>query len=239
MGRGLAAPDGLRRSARTRNKKGNGLQDTNVVRVDEIVAILKEILDGRRPDMGGVDATLRGSLEEVADRLEGLAGELSELSPSDELTSLAKETVFNNVLWREFNRAQRYKEPLSLVLLEVDDFPRIEKSAGRETADKVLREVAGIVLQVIRETDLAARYGDDRFAVVMPQTALEGATGFIQRLRRAVEEEGISADGIAGSACISAGAATVPADGVNTAPDLVARASAALEAAKAAGHGAS
>jgi len=213
------------------------LQGSDTVQVQEVVKLINAALEGRVPDLTGVPEALAAAVTEVAERIEGLSAEVSDLSPSDELTSLAKENVFNNVLWREFNRSERYKEPLSLVLLEIDDIEKFAAERGRADADRVLRHVASVMLQVIRETDLAARYGDERFVVVMPQTGLDGAREFIGRLRKAVEAGGTEINGGSVRPCVSAGAASVPDDGIRTAPDLVARAAAALELAKGAAHG--
>ena len=213
------------------------MQGRDLVNVQEVVKLISAALEGQAPDLTGLPGPLAAAITEVAERIEALTSEVSDLSPRDELTSLAKESVFNNVLWREFNRAERYKEPLSLVLLEVDDFEKFAGDRGRAEADKLLRQVASVILQVIRETDLAARYGDDRFVVVMPQTGLEGAREFIGRLRKAIEAGDGDMNGGSARPRVSAGAASVPGEGVRTAPDLVSRAATALDLAKSAAHG--
>jgi len=203
---------------------------------EKTAEFITAVLNGEKPDLSSVDPALKGALADLSERIDGLSEEISELSPSDELTSLAKENVFNNVLWREFNRAERYKEPLSLVLLEVEQFEETVEKRGEKEGDRLLKHVASIILQMVRETDLAARYGQERFAVIMPATAQKGALEFAQRLRKAVEEGRIDMNGGSMALSIAIGAASVPGEGIKTAPDLVEKAAASLDAAKSAGR---
>ena len=154
------------------------------------------------------------------------------MSPSDELTSLAKEDVFNNVLWREFNRALRYKGSVSVALVEVGAFDQYKEKHGGEAAEQVVREVASVMLQMVRETDLAARYGRDTFAVIMPETGAQGAGEFAQRLRAAVIDALSKKAGDGAEVKVSVGFASVPSDDIKTAPELVEKAALSLENAK-------
>jgi diguanylate cyclase (GGDEF)-like protein len=201
-----------------------------------VASAIDSILEGETPDVSTLDPRLASALNDVAGRMESLNVELAEMSPSDELTSLAKEGVFNNVLWREFNRAQRYNEPMSLVMLEVERIEEIAGERGQKEKDAILKRVASVILQMVRETDLAARDGEDRFAVIMPQTAEKGALEFSQRLSKSIEEGGAGADGGEAAVTVAMGAASIPGEGVKTAPDLVTKASAALGRARSAGR---
>jgi diguanylate cyclase (GGDEF)-like protein len=85
---------------------------------------------------------------------------------------------------------------------------------------------------MVRESDLAARYGEDRLAIIMPETGHDGAAEFSQRLSRAIEETAVDGNGGGIKVSVSIGLASLPADDVATAPDLVEKAARALEQAK-------
>ena len=122
---------------------------------------------------------------------------------TDELTGIANRRQFFDVLGREFERAQRFDQPLSLIMLDIDDFKRINDrpELGHLAGDAVLRAVAATIQGMIREIDLAARYGGEEFAVLLPQTDLEGAAqpgrapadgdrGAADRVRRRADRRG-------------------------------------------------
>jgi len=197
-----------------------------------IASAIDKTLEGGDPDLSSFDPAVADAVERVADKLDWLAREIVDLSPSDEATSLVKEEVFNNVLWREFNRAQRYKASMSVVLVEINDYEKYSSGHGPDAAGRLVRHVASTILQMVRESDLAARYGEDRLAIIMPETGHDGADEFSQRLSRAIEETAVDGDGGAVKVSVTIGLASVPADDVATAPDLVEKAARALEQAK-------
>ena len=155
----------------------------------DLVTLISKMADGEKVDFSNQPPEMAKALEALSTRIELLADELSELSPRDSLTSLAKEEVFNNVLWREFNRAVRYEEPLSVALFQLRGLDAMRSGQGASAADQAIQSVSSVLLQMIRETDLGARYGDDRFAVIMPGTPADGAQEFISRFRRLLEEK--------------------------------------------------
>ncbi len=106
---------------------------------------------------------------------------------SDGLTGLANRRQFYEVLGREYERAQRFGQPLALILLDIDDFKQINDSRGHLAGDAVLHGVAATLSGLIREIDLAARYGGEEFAVLLPQTSLEGAGKLAERLRAEIQ----------------------------------------------------
>ena len=111
---------------------------------------------------------------------------LEELAVTDGLTQLYNRTHFCQVLDREISRAQRYGHPPSLVLLDVDDFKQVNDTYGHPAGDAVLKELAVIIHSVVRHVDIAARYGGDEFAILMPQTDLAGAMRLAARLQQQV-----------------------------------------------------
>ena len=138
---------------------------------------------------------------------------VKEQAVTDELTGIANRRRFFDVLGREFERAQRFDQPLSLIMLDIDDFKRINDrpELGHLAGDAVLRAVAATIQGMIREIDLAARYGGEEFAVLLPQTDLEGALNLAERLRMAIEERPIEFGGeLIGEVTASFGVASGP-----------------------------
>ena len=156
---------------------------------------------------------------------------------TDELTGLANRRQFYEVLGREFERAHRFGTPLSLVLLDIDDFKRINDTHPMKhlAGDAVLGAVAAAIAGHTRDIDLAARYGGEEFAVLLPQTDREGAVNLAERLRVAIAERLVSFGGEEGmSVTASFGVASGPQDD-QTQLDLIAAADNALYASKRAG----
>ncbi len=151
---------------------------------------------------------------------------------TDALTGLANRRQFYEVLGREYERSQRFGTPLSLILLDIDDFKHINDTRGHLAGDAVLHGVAATLAELIREIDMAARYGGEEFAILLPQTAQEGAAQLAERLRREIATRPIrfgpdEIEGITASFGVAAG----PEDSM-TQIDLIASADAALYQAK-------
>jgi diguanylate cyclase (GGDEF)-like protein len=151
---------------------------------------------------------------------------------TDALTGLANRRQFYEVLGREYERAQRFGQPVSLILLDIDDFKQINDSRGHLAGDAVLHSVAATLSEVIREIDLAARYGGEEFAVLLPQTGPEGAANLAERLRTEIAARSIrfGTEEITGVTA-SFGVAAGPVND-QTQIDLIASADAALYHAK-------
>jgi len=111
----------------------------------------------------------------------------TELSRHDALTGLANRRAFDDFLLESFNLARRHRHALSLVLLDVDRFKSYNDAFGHPAGDELLRTLAGLLQCVGRETDLVARIGGEEFAIVLPETDLEGAEALAERVRAAVE----------------------------------------------------
>jgi diguanylate cyclase (GGDEF)-like protein len=152
---------------------------------------------------------------------------------TDALTGLANRRQFYEVLGREYERAQRFGQPVSLILLDIDDFKQINDSRGHLAGDAVLHSVAATLAEVIREIDLAARYGGEEFAVLLPQTGPEGAANLAERLRSEIAARSIrfGTEEITGVTA-SFGVAAGPHEQMPTQIELIASADAALYQAK-------
>lgn len=195
------------------------------------------------PEAHEVGGTTRNALEAVAGlialgvdraRLAGLAGERSEwlgrIAGLDPLTGLANRRTLDRVIELEIARADRQQQVLSIAVFDVDGFRDLNRDAGTDAGDDVLRAVAAILAEQVRLVDTVARIGGDEFIVVAP------GSGGVTVADRVVGAVG-ALDQIAGtSVSVSAGVSRFPADGTSG-EALLDAALAALEAARAAGPG--
>ena len=106
----------------------------------------------------------------------------------DELTGLANHRRFQEFLDAELERARRFEQDTALILLDIDDFKRVNDTWGHQQGDLVLQEVARVLTETSREIDEPARYGGEEMVVALPQTDIEGAHHLAERMRRAIEE---------------------------------------------------
>jgi diguanylate cyclase (GGDEF)-like protein len=152
---------------------------------------------------------------------------------TDELTGLANRRRFMEAFGGEIGRAERFGGTLTLVLADIDDFKRINDQFGHHVGDEALRRFAGLLTAELREIDVAGRLGGEEFAVLLPETDLEGALVAAERIRRAVEESELAlSEAVRIRFTASLGVASYEGD---PADRLLRRADAALYQAKADG----
>jgi len=111
------------------------------------------------------------------------------LATVDTKTQLYNYRHFHSVLKHEMAIAKRYKRNLSMLLLDLDDFKRINDTYGYLRGDEVLQMVATIIKSSIRETDIAGRFGGEEFVVLMPETSIEKAKEVAERIRKDIAED--------------------------------------------------
>jgi diguanylate cyclase (GGDEF)-like protein len=189
------------------------------VDADELVARLERLL----------------SLKASHDRLLEKAAELERLSLTDSLTGLGNRRLFDARLHGEFLRSQRYRDPVSLLLIDLDRFKSINHRHGHQAGDELLRAVAGALCGAVRGIDVVCRYGGEEFAVILPRTPLAGSLAVARRVCEAVASAR-PAGGVHLQVTASVGAATLPGEDVHTGPDLIRAADAALYRAKRSGR---
>ena len=122
---------------------------------------------------------------------------------TDELTGLFNHRRFQEVMAQEVERAKRFGHELGLIMLDIDNFKSVNDTYGHLQGDVVLREVARVLRESSREIDEPARYGGEEMAVALPQTDLEGAYQFAERVRTAIEALRIARLDGAGAPCAS------------------------------------
>lgn len=110
------------------------------------------------------------------------------LSVTDALTGLYNSRHFYERLHEEVERAQRYGRPLSLIVLDADNFKQVNDTYGHLQGDQVLQVLAGVIGHCLRRTDSAYRYGGEEFTAIMPEATLEAAALVAERLRRSFSE---------------------------------------------------
>lgn len=166
----------------------------------------------------------------AAEQVQALVRErdqLKALSTTDGLTQLANHRAFQERLREEFRRAQRYDDPMALILMDVDHFKVINDTYGHLAGDDVLRRVAQALRTAVRETDFVARYGGEEFGVLLPKTHLAGALTVAERMSQGLKTVRSGTDS-AIRVTASFGVSGFPGRGVTTAELLLKAADEAL-----------
>ncbi|MDP9361819.1 MAG: diguanylate cyclase [Acidobacteriota bacterium] len=154
------------------------------------------------------------------------------LSITDGLTKLYNHRHFQDELARAFEESARYERPLSLVIVDLDFFKKVNDTYGHAIGDEVLKGISKIFQQSIRTADLAARYGGEEFALMLPETIIDDAINFAEKIRGIVESTPIETQAAAISMTVSIGVATVPHTRIHSAKELIVAADKALYRAK-------
>ncbi len=180
-----------------------------------------------------------GRLKAVVETLRDMTDEkqaqiaLEQLATRDGLTGLANRRCFDDTLHAEWQRAMRQRQPLSLLMVDVDNFKQYNDAYGHVGGDDCLQRIAGAVAKEMRTNDLVARYGGEEFAVILPNQSLKGAAIVAERIRCRVEQLRLPNLGAAQRfVTVSIGAATALAAPECDPSQLLATADAALYRAK-------
>jgi two-component system, cell cycle response regulator len=158
------------------------------------------------------------------------------LSITDGLTKLHNHRYFQDELARAFENSQRYERPLSLAMIDIDFFKKVNDTYGHAAGDDVLKAVARLYRDSVRSTDLVARYGGEEFAVMMPETELSDAITFAEKIRSMIEETSITTQAGTLNATVSIGVASVPHSRIHSSKELIVAADKALYRAKKSGR---
>ena len=114
---------------------------------------------------------------------------LYEIATHDEKTGLYNSKFFKSVLGLELDKAKRGKK-LSLIMLDIDHFKKINDKYGHLAGDKILKQLANLLQQKIRKSDIASRFGGEEFLIMLPNAAKEKAKMVAERLRKSVQSAG-------------------------------------------------
>lgn len=178
----------------------------------------------------------RHKLEVQTKRLLERNKRLESLVVRDSLTSLYNHKHLHEMLRIEFERARRYHDLLSCMMIDIDHFKVVNDTHGHQFGDFVLTSLARMLQSMIRDVDIVARYGGEEFFVILPNTRLEGAHALGEKIREAVHAHNFHYEGRAAIITISAGISSVSDRDVHSKDDLIQHADNALYEAKSRGR---
>jgi two-component system cell cycle response regulator len=208
------------------------LQSTNGTHVNDVKVTRTQLKDGDLVRCGvAICKFLAGDNIEAA-----YHEEIYRMSIMDGLTGVHNKRYFMEFLERELAGAVRQQTPLSLIMVDIDHFKKINDTHGHLAGDAAPKELCRRLKPRIRTTDLLARYGGEEFAVVLPATDRDGALQCAEMLRGLVQEQPFTYDAIQIPATISLGAAMVDLAAPGTPTELIGRADANLYEAKRSGR---
>jgi diguanylate cyclase len=208
---------------------------------------LGSVIEGLTSDMDGMRHALRNShgdlkearaqAEQAEQRIQALETELAQVSTlvrEDQLTGALNRRGLDEAFARELARADRLAAPLSIALLDIDHFKKLNDSLGHQAGDEALKHLTRVVRDLMRPTDTLGRYGGEEFLILLPNTGQDEAVTILKRLQRELTRQFFLHDNNKVLITFSAGVAERSQDEAQTA--LVARADAAMYRAKAAGR---
>jgi diguanylate cyclase (GGDEF)-like protein len=157
--------------------------------------------------------------------------EIKRQAAIDGLTNMFNHRAFHDRLDYEWKQMQRNGEPLTLMMIDLDHFKRVNDTYGHQTGDRILRQVSALLAKLARDSDTVGRYGGEEFAVLLPGTTAQQASKLAERIRKVVERTRFGPEGVAIQVTLSLGVASAPADAAD-ADHLVSAADKALYWAK-------
>jgi two-component system cell cycle response regulator len=175
-------------------------------------------------------------IKNLQDQLKQANELLIAISNTDHLTGLYNRRFLEESLGREFQRVQRKKNALSVLIMDIDHFKKINDTYGHQEGDAVLCKVACLFRQELRDYDIAARFGGEEFIAVIPETSLTDAASVAERIRKSVERAVFNERGDNLKITVSLGISTYPAPEINSAEALIREADKGLYRAKAKGR---
>ena len=179
---------------------------------------------------------LQDALEERERELSEVNSQLLKMAQTDSLTELDNRRYLEQRLDEMFEHSRRLREPVAVVLCDLDRFKSVNDTYGHQVGDVVLKELARILKKEAREIDRVGRYGGEEFMLLLPGTVLDAAVTFAERVRKAVEAHMFSFDGGTLQRTMSCGVAAWPHPRIADCDALVKAADDALYVAKEAGR---
>lgn len=198
--------------------------------LQEIQRLLLEEIEGMQASSENYRAQLDSARRTIQEQQERIRR--SEAAAKvDFLTRLANRRAFEQRLSEELERVRRYGGTFSLILMDIDEFKKVNDEFGHPAGDRVLKFIAGVLNEKVRTTDFVSRYGGEEFAVLLPETSVDRALVVAEKIRKTLQNSSLLHGKTKIKVTVSAGVGGVKPDGESLA-DLVARVDAALYQAK-------
>jgi diguanylate cyclase (GGDEF)-like protein len=156
--------------------------------------------------------------------------QIAEIAIKDGLTQLFDVSTFRAKLETEIKRYKRYGSVVSVLMIDIDDFKKVNDTLGHQEEDRILADVASLIEKTTRDLDVCARYGGEEFSVILPQTDYKAALNIAERIRRRIQQKFKKTSNVT----VSIGCAICPLDG-KSASVLIKKADKALYFSKANG----
>lgn len=203
-------------------------------------ALIQQLLNSVISTTSAIHSRVEDTHEDIiASRLtmEHIQAEMQETRQwlqEDALTGAQNRRGMDMTLAREIARAKRYKTALSMAMIDIDHFKRINDQFGHDAGDAMLVHLSTVIKSVLREADILVRYGGEEFLIVLPDSDIRGANYVVDRLQQVVQKSPMIYEGKKIEATFSGGIAQLQAD--ENGHSLIIRADKALYAAKQAGR---
>lgn len=162
------------------------MENTDTINFDIPSNILDEIQTNIQNIIESFDIPDENKLD-VIKKINFMYTQTKQMSITDPLTRLFNRRHFEVEFEREFKRAKRYNNPLSIAVADIDFFKKVNDNYGHSCGDYVLREIGYIIANNFRQTDLLFRYGGEEFVIILTETSGENSLIPLERLRKAVE----------------------------------------------------
>ena len=192
-----------------------------------------------------IDITIEGN-DEITDMAKSFLyyenevkkreAELNRIASIDFLTEINNRRHFIELAEKEIARSRRYKSPVTLLMIDIDFFKKINDTYGHHAGDKILVEFSSLCMKMIRENDIAGRIGGEEFAIMLPETCMDNGIIFADRLRKTVENTEWEIDNRKLKLTISIGASGCTCSTEHTIEDMMKKADNALYKAKESGR---
>lgn len=139
--------------------------------------------------MSALNPKFREQIKKILENVNASIDMLYEAAIHDEKTGLYNSKFFNNILEMEMEKAQRGKQKLSLLIIDIDFFKKVNDTYGHIKADEILEHIAKLMINSARKYDIVARFGGEEFVILLPETSLEKAKKFCNRIRKKIHED--------------------------------------------------
>lgn len=176
--------------------------------------------------------TLQDDLVATNKKLQAINDRLQELSMTDPLMEICNRLYFERRIVYEFQRADRYRTPLALLMLDLDHFKNVNDNHGHLYGDYVLKHTAEVLASTVRQVDIVARYGGEEIVIACPETDRSQSRIVAERIRSAVDRTVFSHEGVESHITVSIGIAVCPDADIKSAEELLNKADEALYVAK-------